>query len=137
MDGMITTAPRRIDGPNHNELERMEYLADQMAKAVMVARHYGAERISFNRADAEELLQVMNDGLRTAKQLQQQTKPDWRVGLSVKPKYRNSALFYERGIVEAVHPSGWGGLQDDNGILQIRMETGRTIIARSEEWVTA
>jgi len=69
MDGMITTTPRPIDGPNYNELTRMEYLADQMAKAVMVAQHYGSDRISFHRDDAEELLQIMNDGLRTAKEI--------------------------------------------------------------------
>ena len=64
-------------------------------------------------------------------------KPDWRIGLSCKPKYRHDELYYERGRIIAVEPSGTAGLEDENGILRIKMESGGVILRRSEEWVTA
>lgn len=64
-------------------------------------------------------------------------KPDWRVGLSCKPKYRHDDLWYERGIIVAVEPSGTAGLVDPSGILRIKMESGGVILRRADEWVTA
>lgn len=64
-------------------------------------------------------------------------KQDWRVGLSVKPKYRNHELFYEQGTVRTVFPSGYGLIVDKDGVLQIQMQSGRVLLAPSDEWVTA
>jgi hypothetical protein len=62
---------------------------------------------------------------------------DWRVGLSCKPKYRTHDLYYERGKILKVCPSGTSNLFDKDGILMIEMESGRVFYARSDEWVTA
>lgn len=62
---------------------------------------------------------------------------DWRIGLSCKPKMRNHELYYERGKIVAVHPSGTGGISDPNGVLTIEMESGRTFLARADDWQTA
>jgi hypothetical protein len=65
-------------------------------------------------------------------------KLDWRIGLTVKPKYRGHELFYERGTVRDVHPSGTGGLSDCDGILRIELVgSGRTFLARASDWMTA
>lgn len=62
---------------------------------------------------------------------------DYRVGLSVKPKYRTHELFYERGWIRGVSPSGTGGVFDDDGVLTIEMESGKVLLAPSNEWITA
>lgn len=64
-------------------------------------------------------------------------KPDWRIGLTVKPKYRTHELHYERGTIRDVHPDGTGGVHDKDGVLKIEMQTGQTILAPADEWVTA
>ena len=64
-------------------------------------------------------------------------KKDWRIGLTVKPKYGNDPLKYEQGIVVDVHPTGYGGLYDDNGVLQIQMDSGTVILRRADGWITA
>jgi len=64
-------------------------------------------------------------------------KKDWRIGVSVKPKFRGHELHYERGKVLDVGPSGTGGLIDRTGILKIEMESGFTFWARADEWITA
>lgn len=129
-------APAKIDGPNHNELERMEEITSRVKRAIDFSR-----RLKFNKAQldfetAEELLQMLSDGLRTAKQLQGQ-KRDWRIDLSVQPRLRTHPLYRSRGIVEAVFPSGWGGIEDRHGVLQIQMTNGNTILQPAEDWVTA
>lgn len=62
---------------------------------------------------------------------------DWRVGLTVKPKYRCDELRYEQGKVIAVFPSGHGGIDDLDGVLQIQMESGSVILRPADQWVTA
>ena len=64
-------------------------------------------------------------------------KSDWRIGLSVKPKYRNDELFYEQGEVIAVLPSGTNGIIDRDGVLKIRMQSGTIILRAADQWVTA
>jgi hypothetical protein len=66
---LTTTAPRKIDGPNHNELERMEFVTDALARSVRISKKVGLDRASLDLTTAEELLQLLSDGLRTAKQL--------------------------------------------------------------------
>lgn len=138
----VGTNVRRVDGPNYNELERMEEITARVNRAIDFSRRLKLDKAQLDFEVAEELLQMLNDGLRTAKQLQDRAKPDWRIGITVKPKYRNHIFFGMPGKVVAVFPSGWGGLQDDNGILQIELAglfegMGRMILARSDEWVTA
>lgn len=67
----------------------------------------------------------------------EQPKPDWRVGLACKPKLRTHELHGERGEIVAVHPSGDGGIVDPDGVLQIRMASGRVLMAAADEWITA
>src|SRR5438874_13331027 len=63
--------------------------------------------------------------------LDDRPKPrDYRIGLSVKPKHRTHALYYERGKIIAVHASGTGGLSDPGGILRIELESRRTLLAK-------
>lgn len=62
---------------------------------------------------------------------------DWRVGLTVKPKYRHDPLRYEQGIVEAVEPRGTAGIFDPDGVLRIRLESGVVILRPAGQWVTA
>lgn len=62
---------------------------------------------------------------------------NWRIGLTVKPKYRNDPLHYEQGTVIDVLPDGTAGLFDKAGVLKIRMETGSVILRRADDWITA
>lgn len=62
---------------------------------------------------------------------------DWRIGLTVRPKYRNHPLYYERGIVEAVLPSGTNLIADKDGVLRIRMDSGTVYLGAADDWVTA
>lgn len=62
---------------------------------------------------------------------------DWRIGLSVKVKYRNHPRYYERGKIVDVLPSGTGGLVDADGILVIETETGAKILERADDWMSA
>lgn len=62
---------------------------------------------------------------------------DWRIGLSVKPKYRDDPLLYEQGEIIAVYPSGFGGVLDENGVLKIRLQSGTVVLRASDQWVTA
>lgn len=62
----------RVQGPNYNELERAEFLTDTVQKALAMARRYRLDRVSIPLEVAEELEQMMVDGLRTAKQLTSQ-----------------------------------------------------------------
>jgi hypothetical protein len=66
-----------------------------------------------------------------------EAKQDWRIGLTVKPKYRNDPLRYEQGVVLDVHQDGYAGLSDPNGIIRISMDTGAVILRRADDWVTA
>lgn len=66
-----------------------------------------------------------------------EVKPDYRIGLSCKPKYRSHELYYERGKIIETHPDGTGGLSDKDGILRIQMESGKTFLARADDWQTA
>jgi hypothetical protein len=62
---------------------------------------------------------------------------DWRIGLSIKTKYRTHELYYERATIIDVLPDGTGGLSDPTGILKIKLLSGSTILVRADEWVTA
>lgn len=66
------------------------------------------------------------------------TEPvDWRIGLTVKPKYRSDPLKYEQGIVLEVLPDGTNGLSGKDGVLKIKMDSGQVILRRADEWMTA
>ena len=67
----------------------------------------------------------------------EEKQPDWRIGLTVKPKYRTDPRYYERGKIIDVHPSGTGGVFDDAGVLRIKLDAGDVILQRAEDWVTA
>jgi hypothetical protein len=130
--------PRHVDGPNPGELERMEELAARVKHAIDFSRRLKLSKLQLDFEAAEELLQMMNDGIRTARQLQEQSKPDWRVGIKVKRKRRGATRIEDSyGVVYAVFPSGWGNLHDENGILNIKLNSGREILARADEWMTA
>ena len=61
--------PEKIDAPADNELNRAESLADCLNSAVKVAHKFHAERISMRLDEAEELLQLLYDSIKTAKQI--------------------------------------------------------------------
>ena len=72
-------------------------------------------------------------------------KPDWRIGILAKSKFKEDGSFYsfaERNdqppsrIIDVL-PSGSGGITDTGGVLMLRLETGQIILARSQDWVTA
>jgi len=62
---------------------------------------------------------------------------DWRVGLSVQPKYRGDPLHYVGGVVLEVFPPGTAGIIDETGVLKIRLASGTVILRGADEWVTA
>ncbi len=69
-------------------------------------------------------------------------KRDWRIGAYVKPKHLKNHLIREdpasqRGTVIDVHPDGFEGLNDKDGILRIKMRDGREILVRADDWITA
>lgn len=64
-------------------------------------------------------------------------KPDWRIGLTVKTKYRTHERYYERGTVRDVHPDGTNGIHDKAGVLRIEIIGGPTILEPADNWVTA
>lgn len=64
-------------------------------------------------------------------------KKDWRIGLSCKPKYRTHELYYERGKIIQVHPSGFGNIVDPDGVLMIEMDSGTVFLDKADNWITA
>lgn len=62
---------------------------------------------------------------------------DWRIGLRVKPKYRGHKLFGQIGEVIDCKDSGSYGIDDANGVLSIRMESGDIVVSGADKWVTA
>lgn len=62
---------------------------------------------------------------------------DWRIGRKCKPKYRLHELYGESGEIVATYDSGANGIVDPNGVLFIRMESGRMLLAPADDWVTA
>ena len=69
---------------------------------------------------------------------EQAPKPDWRIGLSCKSKYRSSQHYYDGGgKILSVWPSGTGGIHDKDGVLKIELAGGSVILAAADQWVTA
>jgi len=64
-------------------------------------------------------------------------KKDWRIGLTVKARLRSDDLYYERGTIINVFPSGTAGIDDPNGVLSVKMDGGSTILAPAERFITA
>jgi hypothetical protein len=63
---------------------------------------------------------------------------DWRVGLSVKPKFRQHEMYYEPpAMVVAVHASGFGQVHCKDGVLVLEGRFGTRFLAPAEDWVTA
>ncbi len=62
------TATARIDGPNVGELDRAEWLMGKLSRAAAVARKCNA-LVRLDLEDAEELVQLLADSIRTAKQI--------------------------------------------------------------------
>jgi hypothetical protein len=66
--------------------------------------------------------------------------PDWRVGLRVKPKFRPHPLFNKaEGLIRAVHASGFMGIHDVNGVLEIGLDWPFcfVVVQGENEWMTA
>jgi hypothetical protein len=66
-----------------------------------------------------------------------EVKQDWRIGLTVRVKYRNDPLYYERGVVLSAHPNGFGGIFDPMGVLRISLDSGAVILRGADQWITA
>jgi hypothetical protein len=65
-----------------------------------------------------------------------EAKQDWRIGLTVTPKYSNDPLRGFRGVILAVHPDGYAGLSDADGVIRISLDRGGVIFRRADEWMT-
>ncbi len=71
----ISPGPARpIDGPNHNELERMEEITARVKRSIDFSRRLKLDKAQLDFETAEELLQMLSDGLRTAKALKAQER---------------------------------------------------------------
>lgn len=66
-------------------------------------------------------------------------KRDWRIGLRVKPKFRDHVLLGLVGTIVEVHPDGFRGKSDPNGVLIIHMGMFHDfeVCQGANEWVTA
>lgn len=116
--------------PLYAELDREKGQNGQLraANAKLLAEN---ERL---RAEIAELRQPMTNEARVQTS---ELKPDWRIGLTVKAKYRSDPLYYERGKVVDVHGSGFCGIDDKDGVLRIKLDSGNVILSASDKWVTA
>ena len=65
------------------------------------------------------------------------SEKDWRIGLTVKPKYRNGPLYYERGKVLEVCESGTASIEDETGVLRIQLDSGTVIMRGADDWISA
>lgn len=138
-----------IQGMTANDKISLQSWAESMAACNMVQARQVLELITENQMLMQELTETRRrcEGLaeRVAAQSELLTRragkepsdKDWRIGLSVKPKYRNHELYCERGEVVDVKPNGTNGIVDEFGVLVIKMESGRVLMAASHEWVTA
>lgn len=65
-------------------------------------------------------------------------RPDWRVGLRVKPKYRDSPLWRigAVGVVVSVHKSGHQGIIDSDGVVEVSL-AALLVTTGADAWVTA
>jgi hypothetical protein len=66
--GMVRS-DRYVDEPASDELSRAEYLADYFAKQLALAERFKASKVSLNLDESRELVQLLHDSIRTAKQL--------------------------------------------------------------------
>ena len=70
----------------------------------------------------------------------QSAKPDWRIGKTVKPKYRDDPLRGQRGVVISIKPPvivedvAHCGFSDR---LVIKLESGEKITRDADEWISA
>lgn len=65
-------------------------------------------------------------------------RPDWRIGLSVKPKFRNHPHFGQTGEVIEVLPDGTDGIKDKDQVLKVLMNvSGAIILGGADEFINA
>ena len=67
----------------------------------------------------------------------EETKKDYRIGLSVKAKYRTADFYYDRGVVVDVHPSGTSGIVDPDGVIVVKHDSGIVRMHAADALVTA
>ena len=67
----------------------------------------------------------------------EETKKDYRIGLSVKAKYRTADFYYDRGVVVEVYPSGTGGIVDPDGVIAVKHDSGIVRLHGADALVTA
>lgn len=68
------TDPGPPQGPNYNELQRIEALHDHLVRRLKLAHNLHVDSISVSIETLEELVQIMADGIRTAKQIMEQNR---------------------------------------------------------------
>jgi hypothetical protein len=54
-----------------SELQRAQYLADMLHKALSISKQFKTSRVVLGNEDAEELLQLLSDSLRALKQIEE------------------------------------------------------------------
>jgi hypothetical protein len=83
------------------------------------------------------ILAAQDDTTRTNPSTTDPEEVDWRIGKKCKPKYRLHELYGEKGEIVATYGSGANGIVDPNGVLFVRMDSGRMMLAPADDWVTA
>ena len=103
------------------------------------------ERFDEIRANAESRADLLSpadvieclDEIARLTALVSSEKRDWRVGLPCKVKYRSHPRYYERGVIVAVHPNGFAEINDETGVLVIKMGAGDVIVSGADQWISA
>lgn len=65
----MKSSPQGMTVYNRDEISRARYLADRLAAAVAVGRVTRNDRASMRLDEAEELLQLLEDSLRTIREV--------------------------------------------------------------------
>lgn len=100
---------------------------------------HGEKRLGFYGAKAQAMLEEARTyaANKARDALLAVLKPDWRIGLTCKPRLRTHELYYEQATVRDVHPSGTGGYHDKDGVLRIELASGRMLLVPAGDWITA
>lgn len=110
---------------------------DELSPALM--RHACLAAIGYltggSILDKDGMIAVLREAVTTPGE--PAVKRDWRIGLTVKARLRSDELYYERGTIVDVFPSGTAGIDDKNGVLSVKMDGGSTILAPAERFITA
>jgi hypothetical protein len=58
-----------------------------------------------------------------------------KIGLSVKPKYKQYPEYDELTIIVDIHPNGYKGIVCEHGVLELKLTNGEIIYEAADDWV--